>query len=82
MGKVKLTVLSGSCRCGTRKTGDPFPVGDLCPPICHGLWNCAYPMVYALRNGADLDFGTKKETAFCVKCPDEGRVILRGEAIN
>lgn len=80
--KVKLTVLSGDCRCGYCKTGDSYIVEDLCPPICHELWSCAYPMVYALLNGGTLDYGCKKAKMFDVKCPDEGRVVLRGEAID
>lgn len=82
MRKVKLTVLSSDCRCGYCKAGDVFVVEDLCPPICHELWNRAYPMVYALLNGADLDYGTKRAQAFDVTCPDEGRVLLHGEVIE
>lgn len=81
MGKVKLTVMSSNCRCGYCKAGDEFIVEDICPPICHELWNYAYPMVYALQNGADLDYGNKREKMFEVKCPDESRVILHGEVI-
>ena len=49
MGKVKLTVLESSCRCGYCKKGDEFIVEDLCPPLCHELWNVAYPFVYTLE---------------------------------
>lgn len=82
MGKVKLTVLESNCRCGYCKAGDEFLVGDICPPICHELWNCAYPMVFALQNGATLDYGDRRAKEFNVKCPDEGRVVLHGETIE
>ena len=82
MGKVKLTVISSNCRCGYYKVGDEFIVEDICPPICHELWNCAYPMVYALLNGAMLDYGDTRGQVFDVKCPDEGRVKLHGEMIK
>ena len=81
MGKVKLTVMESNCRCGCCKAGDEFIVEDICPPICHELWNCAYPMVYALLNGATLDCGDARARMFDVKCPDEGRVILHGEVL-
>lgn len=81
MEKVKLTVISSNCRCGYYKTGDVFIVEDLCPPLCHELWNCAYPMVYALKNGATLDYGDQRAKMFDVRCPDEGRVVLHGETV-
>ena len=34
---------------------------DLCPPLCHELWNSIYPLVYALQNGALLDYGQTRE---------------------
>ncbi len=80
--KVKLTVVRSDCRCGYCKTGDEFIVEDVCPPICHELWNCAYPMLYALQNGAALDRDGGRAKAFDVKCPDEGRVTLHGEAMD
>lgn len=55
MSKVKLTVIESKCRCVYLKTGAEFVVGDLCPPICHELWNDIYPSVYVLQNGGDLD---------------------------
>ena len=82
MGKVKLTVMESNCRCGYCKAGDEFIVEDICPPICHELWNCAYPMVYALLNDATLDCGDTRAKMFEVKCPDEGRVILNGEVLK
>lgn len=82
MAKVKLTVIESKCRCGYHKKGDAFIVEDLCPPLCHELWNNIYPFVYALRNGAELDCGDIKARMFDAKCPDEGRVEIRGEALE
>jgi uncharacterized repeat protein (TIGR04076 family) len=79
MPKVKLTVLKSECRSGTCKTGDEFFVEDLCPPLCHELWYAAYPYVIALQSGGVLDYGSGKERAFDVICPDGGRVALHGE---
>ena len=53
--KVKLTITESKCRCGYFKKGQEFIVEDLCPPLCHELWNNIYPSVYALQNGASLD---------------------------
>ena len=82
MAKVKLTILESRCRSGYCFTGDTFIVNDLCPPICHELWNSIYPSVYALLNGATLDYGESRAKIFEAKCPDEGRVIVRGEVID
>lgn len=79
MPKIKLTVTESKCRGGYLKAGDEFIIDDLCPPICHELWNCIYPMVYALQNGATLDCGTERVTCFDAKCPDGGRVTVHGE---
>ena len=79
---VKLTVTQSRCRCGYHKEGDTCVVEDLCPPLCHELWNRAYPYVFALQNGADLDKGDTRARCFEVCCPDEGRVCLRGEVIE
>mgnify|MGYP002626344187 CR=1 FL=1 len=54
-------------------------VEDLCPPLCHELWHCIYPSVYALLNGANLDHGDSKVQMFDAKCPDENRVCIHGE---
>ncbi len=81
MSKVKITVVESKCRCGYHKAGDCFVVEDLCPPLCHELWNCAYPSVYALQNGAVLDYGKDRAPVFDVKCPDGGRVTIHGELI-
>lgn len=82
MSKVKLTVTESRCRCGYVKVGDTFIVDDLCPPICHELWNSIYPSVYALKNGATLDYGTSKAQCFDAMCPDECRVHIHGEILE
>lgn len=74
--------MESKCRCGYHKAGESFIVKDLCPPICHELQNSAYPMIYALQNGAVLDYGEGKDTQFNIKCPDRGRVILHGELVE
>ncbi len=80
--RVKLTITESECRCGYYRKGDVFLVDDLCPPICHELWNSIYPMVYALRNGAVLDYGEGKAFCFDAKCPDGGRVRVHGEVLD
>jgi len=80
MCRVKLTITKSACRCGHHQAGEVFIVSDLCPPLCHELWNTIYPSVYALRNGASLDYGGNRARCFDAKCPDGGRVCLHGEA--
>ena len=82
MSKVRLMVTESKCRCGYLKAGDTFLVDDLCPPICHELWNTIYPSVYALKNGALLDYGAVHAKCFDAVCPDECRVRIRGEAVE
>ena len=82
MAKVKLTITDTKCRCGYFQKGQEFIVEDLCPPLCHELWNSIYPSVYALLNGAELDYGTTRAKMFEAKCPDEGRVSIHGEVIE
>ena len=82
MGKVKLTVTESNCRCGYFKKGDEFIVEDLCPPLCHELWNVIYPFVYALKNGAELDYGKERSKQFDARCPDGGRVCIHGETLD
>ena len=82
MPKVKLTIKESKCRCGYCNAGDSFIVEGICPPICHELWNSIYPSVYAILNGGILDYGDFKEKKFQMKCPDHGRVIIYGEAIE
>ena len=80
--KVKLTITDSNCRSGYFKVGDEFLVEDLCPPLCHELWNVIYPYVFALQNGADLDCGCNRDFQFDAKCPDGGRVCIHGEVIK
>ena len=81
MPKVLLTITKSDCRCGYFRAGETFLVEDLCPPLCHELWNRAYPYIFALQNGADLDRGEDRAKSFETECPDEGRVRLRGEIV-
>ena len=82
MPKVRLTICESRCRCAYFDKGQEFIVEDLCPPICHELWNGIYPMVYTLLNGGSLDRGEEKAKEFDARCPDEGRVLIHGEAIE
>lgn len=82
MAKVKLTITQSRCRGGYHKIGDTFIVEDLCPPLCHELWQCIYPSVYALTNGATLDYGNAREKCFDAVCPDGQRVYVHGEVIE
>lgn len=82
MSKVKLTITESKCRSGYVKKGDTFIVDDLCPPLCHELWNAIYPSVYALKNGAELDHGNVRAKCFDAMCPDECRVHIHGEALE
>lgn len=79
MQKIKLTIIETHCRGGYFRQGQEFIVGDLCPPLCHELWHQIYPLVYALQNGADLDYGSIRAKMFDAACPDEGRVRIHGE---
>ena len=82
MPKVKLTITESACRSGYFKAGDTFIVEDLCPPLCHELWNIIYPYVFALKNGAELDCGETRARSFNAQCPDGGRVRIRGELVD
>ncbi len=79
--RVKLTILESRCRSGYFRAGEEFIIEDLCPPLCHELWNIVYPNVFALRNGAMLDQGEDRAAWFEARCPDGGRVRVRGEAL-
>ena len=81
MGKVKLTITCANCRCGYHHEGESFMVEDLCPPLCHELWNSIYPSVYTLLNGGMLDCGEGKSNYFDARCPDGGRVVIHGETV-
>lgn len=80
--KVKLTILESKCRSNYHKAGDEFIVEDICPPICHELWQCIYPSVYVLLNNGDLDYGRVRAKKFRIRCPDGGRVLIQGEVIE
>lgn len=80
--KVKIIITNSNCRSGYLETGQEFIIEDLCPPICHELWNSMYPLVYALQNGAELDYGNSRARMFDLKCPDEGRVCVHGEVLE
>ncbi len=82
MSRVRLTVIESCCRGGYCRAGDEFIVEDLCPPVCHELWSAIYPMVYALLNGALLDYGETRAAAFDIRCPDGGRVRVHGERMD
>lgn len=79
--KVKLTIIESKCRGNYHQAGDEFIVEDICPPICHELWQCIYPSVYVLLNGGSLDLGNIRTKEFSLKCPDQGRVVIKGELI-
>ena len=59
--------------------GEKFIVDDLCPPLCHELWNSIYPSVYVLINGGDLDYGERGAKMFDAEYPDIERVKMHGE---
>jgi uncharacterized repeat protein (TIGR04076 family) len=82
MLQVKLSVTAARCRCGYHHKGDEFIVADLCPPLCHELWNTIYPSVYALLNGASLDCVDRRGKYFDAQCPDGGRVCIHGEVVE
>ena len=82
MPRVKIVITGSKCRSGYFKEDQEFIVEDLCPPLCHELWNSIYPSVYTLQNGGSLDYGHKKAKMFDAKCPDEGRVSVHGEVIE
>ena len=83
MKKVKLTVTQSRCRSGFHSEGQEFIIDQtICPPICMELWNYAYPYVWALINGGELDNGDIKSKSFDIICPDDGRVHIHGEVIE
>lgn len=82
MPKVLLTIVESSCRGGYHKKDETYIVEDICPPICHELWNNIYPSIYVLLNGGNLDYGTGKAKKFEMRCPDNGRVLIRGEVLE
>ena len=82
MKKVKLTITHANCRSGHFLQGETIVVDDLCPPICHELWNIIYPYVFALQNGAALDEGETRSLSFDAGCPDGCRVKVHGELLK
>ena len=83
MAKVKLTITESICRSGFQKKGQEYIIDEtICPPICMELWHYAYPYVWTLLNGGELDNGDTKSKPFNIICPDEGRVHLHGEVIE
>ncbi len=80
--KVELTIVESKCRGNYHKKGEKFIVGDLCPPICHELWQSIYPSVYVLLNKGDLDYGSIRDKKFSYRCPDNGRVVIEGRVIE
>ena len=80
--KVRLTVIRSECRCKCCTNGDVYIVDDVCPPLCHELWQQIYPMVYALGNGAEMDCGNSRQKQFDAVCPDEGRVRIHGQVME
>ena len=67
MKKVKLTITESRCRCGYCNTGDTYIVEDLCPPLCHDLWNIVVPYVFSLQNQETLDYGEGQVEQFDVR---------------
>ena len=80
--KVRLTITESNCRSRYFKASNEFIVEDLCPPLCHELWNVIYPYVFALQNGADIDCGCNRDFQFDAKCPDGDRVCIHGEVVR
>lgn len=66
--KVKLTVLESKCRGNYHQAGDSYLVEDICPPICHELWQSIYPSIYFLLNNGSLDYGDTKAKIFQMRC--------------
>ena len=83
--KVKLTIVESNCRSGFHAQGQEYLIDEdktICPPICMELWHYAYPDVWALLNGAELDCGAEKSKVSEIRCPDNGRVRLKVEAVE
>ena len=76
MCSVKLTILESRCRSGIHQEGQEYLVDGICPPVCHELWQCIYPQVYALQNGGSLASQERHGDWFSMACPDNGRVLV------
>lgn len=79
--KVRLEIIESKCRSHYHKKGDVFIVDDICPPLCQELWHVIYPNVYVLAHNGTLDYGCIKAQKFEARCPDGGRVVIRGEIV-
>lgn len=83
MAKVKLTITESECRSGYHQKGQEFIIDEtICPPICMELWGYAYPYIWTLINGGELDVEDRKSKSFDIVCPDAGRVKIHGEVIK
>ena len=83
--KVKLTIVESRCRSGFHTQGQEFVITEdktICPPVCMELWHYAYPDIWALLNGAELDQGKEKSKCSVISCPDECRVKMQVEVIE
>ena len=80
MRRVRLTITDSWCRCFCSER--QFLVEDLCPPLCHKLWNSIYPQACALLNGAGLGYGGVRAKRFDAKCPNGGRASIHGEIME
>ena len=82
--KVKITITESRCRSGFHEKGQEYLIDEgrtVCPPVCMELWHYAYPYLWALLNGAELDHGVLASKSADVSCPDECRVKLHMEVL-
>ena len=82
MPKGRRAIVESRCRGGCHRAGREFLTEGLCPPLCHERWSSICPRARALRSGAALDCGETRAKCFDARCPDGGRAILRGEAVE
>ena len=83
MAKVKLIITESNCRSRFHQKGQEYIIDEtICPPICMELWGYAFPYVWTLINGGELDVGVEKTKSFDIVCPDGGRVKMHGEVIE
>ena len=81
MSKVLLTVTQSRCRCGYSKAGDTFAVEDLCPPICHELWN-NLRLCMRYKTGRHWTMGTAKRDALTQCVPTGAEYMFTGKSWN
>ncbi len=82
--RIKLTIVESRCRSGLHTAGQEYIITEdrtICPPVCMELWHHAYPDIWALLNGAELDRGEEKCRCSEISCPDECRVRIKVEVI-